>query len=537
MKRLLHSGVRYIREYMQNRSVMKQAFVSSDAVCINLHALRMVKPGVFHASQSAPHAVFWIRKPSEELSISIQRSGPKTDACILYYSYTVPRFSPENMLVLPTDGEISFVFSRKVRWVRIDPIKCEGSFALDFRVDTGKMHTGQVIPVDVDCVAYAQDRLKKLFASDAKTVENTIVIVTHELSQTGAPILCRKISESLRKRGLKTIIVSLDKASGMHAMPFLRASDVFLTCQSVTQAESLIAFMQQLGLKKVLLNTVVTGHLAPAFHKAGFTVLSLIHEMHDSIALLQAQAHVRALAEDADCIVFPNEYVQADFCAWGYPVAGACKVCAQGYYKEHMLHRSREQREKLIEALHLEPDAVLIAGVGAINFGKGPDVLVQVIAKLRQRGVNAHALWLGSTNMPPYDVWLRGQIRRMGLADQFHFVGFVQDDDTYMHYLCACDVLALVSREDSMPSSMIEAMSCGLPVVGFRSSGGAEAALQDGRGALVTYMDVDAFCDAIIAIYSDAMQTQSMVEKAQVFVRTNLDFEQYVTFLLEQFVN
>ena len=66
MKRLLHSGVRYIREYMQNRSVMKQAFVSSDAVCINLHALRMVKPGVFHASQSAPHAVFWIRKPSEE---------------------------------------------------------------------------------------------------------------------------------------------------------------------------------------------------------------------------------------------------------------------------------------------------------------------------------------------------------------------------------------------------------------------------------------------------------------------------------------
>jgi len=127
----------------------------------------------------------------------------------------------------------------------------------------------------------------------------------------------------------------------------------------------------------------------------------------------------------------------------------------------------------------------LILFVGQVIRGKGVDVLLRSLAKLK---TPFEAVILGDGNHRSHCERLSS---RLGLARKVRFAGFVQRDQLRNYLLEAtCLVVSSVWPE---PFGLVgpEAMLHGLPVVAF-DSGGIREWLADGEsGFLVPWMDTD----------------------------------------------
>jgi N-acetyl-alpha-D-glucosaminyl L-malate synthase BshA len=91
-------------------------------------------------------------------------------------------------------------------------------------------------------------------------------------------------------------------------------------------------------------------------------------------------------------------------------------------------------------------------------------------------------------------------IRKFELNDRVRCPGFKRD--VYQYLRCA-SVFALSSELEGAPLSLLEAMSCGLPVVATDVGGISEIVSDGENGVLVPFGDIDAFADKLYAILTD----------------------------------
>jgi glycosyltransferase involved in cell wall biosynthesis len=88
----------------------------------------------------------------------------------------------------------------------------------------------------------------------------------------------------------------------------------------------------------------------------------------------------------------------------------------------------------------------------------------------------------------------------LGLVGRVRFLGVRHD---VVDLLRQSDILALISRWEGLPYSILEAMSCGLPVVASRVGGVPEAVIDGETGILVPRDHTAALCSALAALISD----------------------------------
>ncbi len=92
-------------------------------------------------------------------------------------------------------------------------------------------------------------------------------------------------------------------------------------------------------------------------------------------------------------------------------------------------------------------------------------------------------------------------IRKYELNNRIQCPGFKRDVHQYLR--CA-DAFALSSELEGAPLSLLEAMSCGLPVVST-AVGGIPEIIEDGEnGLLVPFGDIDAMAEKLYAILTDS---------------------------------
>ena len=107
--------------------------------------------------------------------------------------------------------------------------------------------------------------------------------------------------------------------------------------------------------------------------------------------------------------------------------------------------------------LGLPDDAKVIATAARLVRQKGPLDMVKAVAELRRRDV--YMVWLGDGSLRADTERL---IERKGLGDRFLLLG---DRDDVPDLLPAFDVFAMSSLWEGLPCAVIEAMTCGIPVV------------------------------------------------------------------------
>ena len=138
--------------------------------------------------------------------------------------------------------------------------------------------------------------------------------------------------------------------------------------------------------------------------------------------------------------------------------------------------------------------------IGRLVEQKGIDVLLAAWAKV----VAVLPDWrLALVGDGPLGDELKGQTRKLGVADSIDWVGHVSDP---FPYLRGAKFFVMTSRFEGTPNALLEAMACGLPaVVSDASPGPCEliGAGDDAAGLIVPVEDANATADAFIRLARD----------------------------------
>lgn len=144
-----------------------------------------------------------------------------------------------------------------------------------------------------------------------------------------------------------------------------------------------------------------------------------------------------------------------------------------------------------------------VLGIGRLDDRKNFQALIEALALMRQRGVLADLVVLGEG---PLREPLLAQAQALGVAEQVHLPGQVGNP---LDWLRAATVYALSSRIEGLPTTIIEAMTVGTPVVATDCPSGPRELLQDGRiGPLVPMNDSPAMADALARLLQSPAERQ-----------------------------
>jgi alpha-1,6-mannosyltransferase len=143
-------------------------------------------------------------------------------------------------------------------------------------------------------------------------------------------------------------------------------------------------------------------------------------------------------------------------------------------------------RETLREHLGLDPDTRLLIYAGRFTPEKKLHVLVEAVRKLGER---YHLILVGA-----------GSDQELLRAPNVSIVPFKRDQRALARLLASCDVLVHPGDCETFGLIVLEAMACGLPVVGTNSGGVAELVDRE-TGILAEPNKVDSLAGAIEAIY------------------------------------
>ena len=187
----------------------------------------------------------------------------------------------------------------------------------------------------------------------------------------------------------------------------------------------------------------------------------------------------------------------------------------------------------------VRPRALLLGVVAQLTPWKGQDTAVEALRLLRQRGIDAHLLLIGSAKFrspstrfdnEAYVAELRQQIAAAGLEGQVSFLG---ERDDVPELIAALDVLLLPSWEEPFGRALVEAMALKVPVVAT-SVGGPPEILSDGReGFLVEPRDPAAWAAAITRFAESTTLGREMGRAGRRRVEQTFGLDRHVGAMLE----
>lgn len=215
----------------------------------------------------------------------------------------------------------------------------------------------------------------------------------------------------------------------------------------------------------------------------------------ESDASRQTWLQRQAAYADLDLTVVAPSHWLAD-CARKSPLfAGKrVEVIANGIDLERFrpLDRAALRRQ-----WHIEADAaVVLFGADSIqNRRKGFDLLLAALAALAtqapERPITLAAFGsLAADFTPP-------------AGFRFVHLGDISDESRLPEVYGLADLLVLPSREDNLPNTAVEALACGIPVVGFRVGGLPDIVVDGETGWLAAPGDVDALAALILRVLAE----------------------------------
>lgn len=154
----------------------------------------------------------------------------------------------------------------------------------------------------------------------------------------------------------------------------------------------------------------------------------------------------------------------------------------------------------------LQKERFVVGSCGTGIGQKGVFLFVQLAQVLHKKVPGVFQfVWVGNISQNKDE--LNHDLLSAGLEKDVIFTG--ESPDPLM-LLRQTDVFVSLSKEESFGLAIAEAAWEGLPVLGFRGTGGGEELVAACGGILVPYIDVDAMAEALIRIKDDLMLREKM---------------------------
>lgn len=483
-----------------------------------------------------PKIFIRFHRPIKELHIEMQiESEYKEDSIELFYSDIDQPYANFTYNQCYKIGKLNnklfstnIIFDIPVQYIRLDLGSHEGKI---------NMRTCKICP---QRSKYAKDynEYNQILDDMKKAKKDNIVIVTHALNETGAPILAYNIAQRFKEKNYDVAVISLsDGCLGetfeKNNIPLfnLRQSPLSKEIYKPKGFENLVKSLKEKGYNNVITNTIISGITTPIFKKYNFHIISLIHEMQMSISLYDMKQGGRDISMYSDKIIFPDSIVYKEFMEFFQEDRKKSLIRPQGLYKSKEL--VPKNYNDIYKKYNIPENSKIIMGSGTADLRKGIDLFLNAAQKLIQRedGFEYHFIWTGKIADKELEQWYLLQFYKYGLENRFHNVPFISDKEEYQNLVSCSDAFWLTSREDPFPSVMIEALELETPVLGFKNSGGANTLLADGRGILIENFDVTKLAEKTDELLKNPKEIEIMLKKAKNYVSKNLKFSDYIDYL------
>jgi len=171
------------------------------------------------------------------------------------------------------------------------------------------------------------------------------------------------------------------------------------------------------------------------------------------------------------------------------------------------------------------PPVPLVLGIGRLVEKKGFEYLLNAVALLMKRGLSFRCMLIGDG---PEGARLEALAEHLNLDGIVEFAGALSNDRVreYLappNLLVAPSVYASDGERDGIPTVLVEAMACGVPVVSTRVSGIPELISNEENGLLVPERDGVALADAIGRLLTDAQLRDRVIEEGRKTVYSRFD--------------
>lgn len=142
----------------------------------------------------------------------------------------------------------------------------------------------------------------------------------------------------------------------------------------------------------------------------------------------------------------------------------------------------------------------VILSVGRLEKVKGHTYLIEAFAQIKKQITEATLILVGDGSKRGN---LERQVKELGINDSVQFFGEVPHDEL-PHYYHKADVFVMPSLSEGFGITVIEAMACGVPVVGSRVGGLLDIIRDEETGLLIETANIIELVQAIITLKDDA---------------------------------
>jgi glycosyltransferase involved in cell wall biosynthesis len=171
---------------------------------------------------------------------------------------------------------------------------------------------------------------------------------------------------------------------------------------------------------------------------------------------------------------------------------------------------SEDSRRRARAELGIPWGAKVVGTAARLDPQKSPADMVSAIAALQRPDV--YMVWIGDGGLRAKTERL---IERKGMRDRFLLLG---DRTDVARLLPAFDVFALSSRHEGLPCALVEAMSCGVPVVATAVNSVPEIVIPGKTGLLARPGDPRSLSRALTYLLDHPAESARMAEAARAHI-------------------
>ncbi|MDR5786619.1 rhamnan synthesis F family protein [Caballeronia sp. LP003] len=378
---------------------------------------------------------------------------------------------------------------------------------------------------------------------------DTVLVVSHEASRSGAPILAWNICLDLRAR---FNVIGILLGAGPLEVEFAHACDGLIgpldpaIRHPVALRYLLHALGEQVPIKFAIVNSIESRFVLKPLAEMFCPTVFLIHEYY---AYSKPHNEFDAALQWAARTVFSAKVVRNNALngttqqaiARSLVIPQGKSLIPDGTAGQEKMNAGADDGsiDDFLRALDITPEhkPYIVLGAGTLHFRKGADLFIATALEVRRRlpDANIRFVWIGHDLQldPNYTGCLEQQIRDAGPDSPFLLLDEVPYlEDVYRHV----DLFYLPSRMDPLPNVSIDAMTVGLPVICFEGGTGiAEILGEDSllKDCAVSFSSVSAAAEKIVDIFNSHDLRDELSRRVRDVAARRFKMSAYVARLVE----